>query len=233
MSWKRRRSNSEWLDEPHTTPGSPPLLPPPTSCATCAGQSQCGSMPSPWTRAGGGNRTASSAADVVRTACSSAAMAKTVRCTGQRCSTRAMWSRAPCTSASTSSGQRAPRLFAPLAGRVHSFKDQCASRRLRPDHHPRTCASEGRRLPHALWPPLARQPCRALRSVAPSLRATELGQLGDRTENGGWPPHVHFQVMLEIGDAAGDYPGVCRRSESARWLAVCPDPRPLLGLASD
>lgn len=43
-----------------------------------------------------------------------------------------------------------------------------------------------------------------------------VGWLGRSTENGGWPPHVHFQVMTEpaLGGWRGDYPGVCTRS---RW----------------
>ncbi len=42
-------------------------------------------------------------------------------------------------------------------------------------------------------------------------------------ENGYWPPHLHFQVILDIGNYVGDYPGVCRFSEREGWLANCPD----------
>jgi hypothetical protein len=47
-------------------------------------------------------------------------------------------------------------------------------------------------------------------------------------ENGGWPPHLHFQLIRETGDWKGDYPGVCRYSERERWLANSPDPAVLL-----
>ncbi len=43
-------------------------------------------------------------------------------------------------------------------------------------------------------------------------------------ENGHWPPHLHFQIILDIGDLKGDYPGVCKFSEKDKWLDNSPDP---------
>src|ERR1700694_629359 len=43
-------------------------------------------------------------------------------------------------------------------------------------------------------------------------------------ENGQWPPHLHFQVILDMQGRKGDYPGVCRFSEREAFLANCPDP---------
>lgn len=56
-----------------------------------------------------------------------------------------------------------------------------------------------------------------------------IGFLGAPPENGYWPPHLHFQVVLDMEGLSGDYPGVCRRSEQERFLSNCPDPLPLLG----
>jgi len=36
-----------------------------------------------------------------------------------------------------------------------------------------------------------------------------LGTLGTPEENVGYAPHLHFQVIRDIGDFLGDYPGVC------------------------
>ena len=55
-----------------------------------------------------------------------------------------------------------------------------------------------------------------------------LGWLGDAHENVGWPPHLHFQIIRDLDGREGDYPGVCRASERASWLARCPDPNLLL-----
>ena len=65
-----------------------------------------------------------------------------------------------------------------------------------------------------------------------SGRAVAAGEvfawLGDRRENGGWPPHLHFQKITDMLDHRGDFPGVARASERERWLALCPDPSDLM-----
>lgn len=53
---------------------------------------------------------------------------------------------------------------------------------------------------------------------------------GMHEENGNWPPHLHFQVIIAIGNFEGDYPGVCKRSEAAKYLNNCPDPDAILNL---
>lgn len=59
---------------------------------------------------------------------------------------------------------------------------------------------------------------------------TPFAHLGTWTENGGWPPHLHFQIILDIGQWKGDYPGVCPFSEKDQWLANSPDPDLILQL---
>jgi peptidoglycan LD-endopeptidase LytH len=51
-----------------------------------------------------------------------------------------------------------------------------------------------------------------------------IGEFGMRFENGNWPPHLHFQLIRDIQGWKGDYPGVCKFSERAKWLENCPDP---------
>jgi murein DD-endopeptidase MepM/ murein hydrolase activator NlpD len=49
-------------------------------------------------------------------------------------------------------------------------------------------------------------------------------------ENGHWPPHLHFQIILDLENWSGDYPGVCKYSEREKYLANCPDPDWILQL---
>lgn len=49
-------------------------------------------------------------------------------------------------------------------------------------------------------------------------------KFGIPSENGHWPPHLHFQLIVDIGEYKGDYPGVCKFSEKEKWMANCPDP---------
>jgi peptidoglycan LD-endopeptidase LytH len=55
-------------------------------------------------------------------------------------------------------------------------------------------------------------------------------EFGIPFENGQWPPHLHFQVIIDMEDKKGDYPGVCAPSEKEKYLSNCPDPALLLNL---
>lgn len=56
-----------------------------------------------------------------------------------------------------------------------------------------------------------------------------LCRMGPRPENGNWPPHLHFQVILDMLDKVGDFPGVAFPEEREIWTSICPDPWLLLG----
>jgi len=57
-----------------------------------------------------------------------------------------------------------------------------------------------------------------------------LGEFGIPAENGHWPPHLHFQLIHDLQEWKGDYPGVCKFSERTQWLQNCPDPDLVLQL---
>jgi murein DD-endopeptidase MepM/ murein hydrolase activator NlpD len=57
-----------------------------------------------------------------------------------------------------------------------------------------------------------------------------IGYLGDFTVNGDYAPHLHFQIMKDIEDYEGDYPGVCSQNNLAFYSANCPDPNLVLKL---
>ena len=54
-------------------------------------------------------------------------------------------------------------------------------------------------------------------------RGQVVGHFGTSSENGNWPPHLHFQIIHNIYTNKGDYPGVCKLSEAEVYLANCPD----------
>ncbi len=55
-----------------------------------------------------------------------------------------------------------------------------------------------------------------------------LATMGAPDVNGGWPPHLHFQVMLDLLGGSVDFPGVAYPDERYIWLGLCPDPRTLI-----
>src|SRR3954451_1480374 len=66
-----------------------------------------------------------------------------------------------------------------------------------------------------------------------SMATGEVGQgepiatLGAPEVNGGWAPHVHFQLFIDL---VGDLEGVALPEEADLYRSVCPDPNLLLGL---
>jgi len=51
-----------------------------------------------------------------------------------------------------------------------------------------------------------------------------IAEFGIPAENGHWPPHLHFQIIIDLENRKGDYPGVCKYSEREKYLNNCPDP---------
>ena len=74
----------------------------------------------------------------------------------------------------------------------------------------------------------------ALKSIA-SLKVgdffskgQQLATLGDASVNGDYAPHLHFQIIKNIGENFGDYPGVCSNNKLSFYVENCPDPNLLL-----
>jgi murein DD-endopeptidase MepM/ murein hydrolase activator NlpD len=51
---------------------------------------------------------------------------------------------------------------------------------------------------------------------------------GNASENGGWPPHLHFQIILDLLNNDVDFPGVCSQEERKLYELLCPDPNHIL-----
>lgn len=56
----------------------------------------------------------------------------------------------------------------------------------------------------------------------------KIGEFGKISENGGWPPHLHFQIIADMQTWHGDFPGVAARSQKEYYLMLCPDPNLIL-----
>jgi 4-aminobutyrate aminotransferase-like enzyme/Ser/Thr protein kinase RdoA (MazF antagonist) len=64
-------------------------------------------------------------------------------------------------------------------------------------------------------------------------RGQAFARVGSSEENGGWAPHLHFQVILDLLDLEADFPGVAYASQRAVWTSLSPDPNLLLGIPPD
>lgn len=55
-----------------------------------------------------------------------------------------------------------------------------------------------------------------------------LASIGNSEVNGDYAPHLHFQIIKNIEDYWGDYPGVCNTNDLNFYIENCPDPNLLL-----
>jgi 4-aminobutyrate aminotransferase-like enzyme/Ser/Thr protein kinase RdoA (MazF antagonist) len=61
----------------------------------------------------------------------------------------------------------------------------------------------------------------------------QIGSIGDHTVNGGWAPHLHFQIITDRLGQSGEFPGVGQPSLWPVWHAISPDPNLILRLAPE
>jgi 4-aminobutyrate aminotransferase-like enzyme/Ser/Thr protein kinase RdoA (MazF antagonist) len=76
--------------------------------------------------------------------------------------------------------------------------------------------------------------------TANSLQGLRIGQqisagekfaaIGNAEENGGWPPHLHFQIITDLLDLGTNFPGVALASQRNIWTSLSPDPNLLLAI---
>lgn len=125
-------------------------------------------------------------------------------------------------------GPQGTAVYAPLGGMVHSFAfnnnfgDYGATIILQ--HQLETKAF------YTLYGHLALSDLAEMRKGKFVTRGEVIGHFGPPEENGDWPPHLHFQVIEDIGFYEGDYPGVCSVHEAAKYLANSPDAHLMLNL---
>lgn len=121
-------------------------------------------------------------------------------------------------------------IHAPLAGKVHSLRDNDAPGDYGPTillEHP---ATDDRSVFWTLYGHLSRSTLDRFEVGQFVEAGAPLGWLGEIGENGGWWPHVHVQVVCDLFGRRGDFQGVALPDERAVMLSVSPDPSPLLGL---
>ncbi|MFV2007965.1 MAG: phosphotransferase, partial [Longimicrobiales bacterium] len=120
-------------------------------------------------------------------------------------------------------------ILAPIAGRVHSFHDNADPLDYGPtiilEHEPAGGPSF-----YTLYGHLSRDSFPGLAQGAEVARGQEIARLGGLDVNGGWPPHLHFQIITDMLGMEGTFPGVAAPSQREVWLSMSPDPGLLLDL---
>jgi 4-aminobutyrate aminotransferase-like enzyme/Ser/Thr protein kinase RdoA (MazF antagonist) len=120
-------------------------------------------------------------------------------------------------------------VYAPLEGVVHTLANNTGALDYGPLVILRHETSERQEF-FTLYGHLAKGALSQLRVGQRVARGEKFARIGAMPENGGWPPHLHFQIILDLLERDAGFPGVARASERAVWTSLSPDPNVLLGI---
>ena len=122
-------------------------------------------------------------------------------------------------------------IHAPLAGRVHTVRDN----QNRLDYGPTVILehSAPSGLFWTLYGHLERASVENLKTGDSIDAGQPIARMGTYPENGDWPPHLHFQIITDLMGFEGNFPGVALPRDSNVWTSFCPDPNLILNLPSE
>jgi len=118
---------------------------------------------------------------------------------------------------------------APFDGTVHAFADNRGLLDYGPVVILRHATEEGIEF-LTLYGHLSRDSLKALRVGQTIRRGERFAYIGTAEENGGWTPHLHFQIILDLLDFSTNFPGVAFPSQREMFTGLSPDPNMILGI---
>ena len=119
-------------------------------------------------------------------------------------------------------------ILAAFDGVVHSFKDNTNHG----DYGPTIVLKHSLKgvTFYTLYGNLSRLSIKTLYKNTQIIQGQVIGCLGSADVNGDYSPHLHFQIIKNIANYDGDYPGVSSQNDLAFYRDNCPDPNLVLKL---
>jgi murein DD-endopeptidase MepM/ murein hydrolase activator NlpD len=117
-------------------------------------------------------------------------------------------------------------VHAALEGRIHSFQNNTALG----DYGPTIIVQhqlDGHFF-HTLYGHLSEESLIGKQIGDAVSKGEQIGNLGLPPINGDYAPHLHFQIIINMENKLGDYPGVCSLKMLDFYSKNCPDPKVLL-----
>jgi murein DD-endopeptidase MepM/ murein hydrolase activator NlpD len=117
-------------------------------------------------------------------------------------------------------------VYCPFDAYVHSFQNNNSYK----DYGPTIILEHSIQdaMFYSLYGHLSQRSIDGLKKGAPIKSGEKFAQIGTDSENGEWPPHLHFQIIIDLGNYYGDYPGVVSKAEAEKYKENCPDPNYIL-----
>ncbi len=83
---------------------------------------------------------------------------------------------------------------------------------------------------YTLYGHLSKSSIKTLHKNTQISKEQVIGYLGNASVNGDYAPHLHFQIIKDMANDEGDYPGVSSQNDLDFYTANCPDPNLVLKL---
>ena len=117
-------------------------------------------------------------------------------------------------------------IHAALDGTIHSFQNNTALG----DYGPTIIIEHTiqNQTFHTLYGHLSEESLIGKQIGDPVTKGQQIGNLGLPPINGDYAPHLHFQIIIDMENKFGDYPGVCSSKMLDFYSVNCPDPNVLL-----
>lgn len=123
-------------------------------------------------------------------------------------------------------------VYAPLDGTVHCLANNAADKDYGPLIILQHAADDGHNF-YTLYGHLSEDSLAGLALGQPVPRGERFARVGAPPINGDWPPHLHFQLIIDLLELDRDFPGVALASQREVWRSLSPDPNLTLGIPAD
>lgn len=117
-------------------------------------------------------------------------------------------------------------VYAPWPGKIHSFKDN----KEKADYGPTIILQhklDGITF-YTLYGHLSRESLKNLKVGQSIKKHQQIATVGKPFENGGWPEHLHFQIIDDMQGEKGNFIGVIQPSKAKQYAKHCPNPNLIL-----
>jgi len=114
-------------------------------------------------------------------------------------------------------------IAAPFSATVHAFADNRSALDYGPVVILKHETTDGLAF-FTLYGHLSRKSLESLHVGDPIARGQSFASIGEASENGGWPPHLHFQLILDLLDLSTDFQGVAYPFQRDVFTSLSPDP---------
>ena len=123
-------------------------------------------------------------------------------------------------------------IYAPLPGTIHAFANNLAPQDYGPVILLRHQTDDGNTF-YTLYGHLSVESLEGWSVGKVIAKGEKIGTMGTPQVNGGWTPHVHFQIITDLLELDCDFPGVGRASQREIWRNFSPDPNLILGIPAE